>query len=661
MYEEFDYNTLLSELRSKNSTECSRAVERLLNLSDKRRILVILEKLDQNNDKNIYLTILKNLGRAPKKVAYTIIQWFLFSIVSISLSEIMKPLDKLPQEDQIALCIDVLENHTISSVIIEIISYCKQFHDVAFIPYLLKYLQKDVQEDIAIACIYTLKNIKDSQVVLKLSNVLKNKELSIPVIFNILLTLGKLSSLCKVNYKIIKPFLSHEDEKIRQVAVWNLSKYNIPHVFTLLKKRYFKETKLEVRIEIIKALECFNTIKSIQFLLHISIKGKSKEEEFVAESILLLLSENKRQEVFKKKVKSKNLRLRKTACYHLGKLKDKKNVPLFINILKKDKEDTVRCEAAEALSGYNNAQIVKSLLDVLHGDTISVAYSAVVAICDSPLNNKEEILHKVLSQDNEQMLIVEQTIIAYLPVFFKEYSATQELNDILIKKMHHKDHEIKYLTIQALGAIGDKNNIPALLEILGSDNKLNQKVDQFYLNELQQVIIDVIYNLIRDDFRYLFKVVAKGQANLETVITYINRVDASFDNKYSTLVELMKLCKKENKMDEFCRTVTSNKRTGRNADVYIRLLMNHQLDNQTVEEILKHISNTITCRFPKNLSADLILFYQKCLMENKIYIAQLLMHSLGVIPGIFKLYTREKDDTLKDVLLKTLQTFLWRV
>jgi len=129
-------------------------------------------------------------------------------------------------------------------------------------------------------------------------------------------------------------------------------------------------------------------------------------------------------------LKSENVMVRNNAIYYLGKKKEKRAVPLLIELLNNDQIKEIKLNAIESLGEIGEGSSVDALVNVLKEKDNDMRIAAVDA------------LGKI-----------------------REQKAVKPLINIL------SDRDIKVIAIWALGNIGGKSAIPILTRLLHDQDK----------------------------------------------------------------------------------------------------------------------------------------------------------------------------------------------
>ena len=135
-------------------------------------------------------------------------------------------------------------------------------------------------------------------------------------------------------------------------------------------------------------------------------------------------------EKYIKDLKSENITVRNTAIYYVGKNKEKRAVPVLIELLRNAQEKETKLNAIEALGKIGDSGSVDLLIAFLGEKENEIRIATI------------EALGKI-----------------------KDPRAVKPLINLL------KDKDVQFVAIWALGNIGDKSAIPALTKLLNDPDK----------------------------------------------------------------------------------------------------------------------------------------------------------------------------------------------
>ncbi|MFX1301275.1 MAG: HEAT repeat domain-containing protein [Promethearchaeota archaeon] len=225
-----------------------------------------------------------------------------------------------------------------------------------------------------------------------------------------------------------------EEKKIRLAAIWALGqikdKQAIPPLLSLLN-----ESDWGIHIEAIEALikigDDTAILKSINPLIH-AMYNEETNIRRIAVTLLEKIKEKVNIAIFADIFNmQKDPILRKRLIESIGELRDPRTISLFVSVIEKEENATLRAIALESLQKVDTEEAYKWAIRGLSDKDLDVRYSAV------------DVLKKIKDKQAVEPLIA-------------------TLNDEKIIKA----------TIEALGEIGDPKAVDSLIPILESPNPL---------------------------------------------------------------------------------------------------------------------------------------------------------------------------------------------
>ncbi|MGD9202557.1 MAG: HEAT repeat domain-containing protein, partial [Chitinispirillia bacterium] len=527
-----------------------------------------------------------------------------------------------------------------SSVLLEILAVIKNIKEIRDIAPFINLLRTRIDDlKIQNGIISLFKSAGDERCIKPIIELARKRNTPEEILELYLSALGEFLRYFRIKSKFFKKFLHNTSNRVRQSAVWCLSQYRSPNLYRLMTRHYRSETSLRVRIEIIKALQHYPVYSNAKFLFNVLKNSTEGNEKLLSESSLASLPLKIKSRVFRNKIKNRDSNTRALAIRQISTLNNPRDVPLLLLILKKDKNENVREQAAEVLGLYENKEIDEYLYNCIKHDE-SIAYSAMLSICQSYHTDKQELFIKMLDQNIEENILMYQTILSYLPNHFKIYKVQPSLIGILLKKLKDENANIRYLTTIALGETGDKSVVQSLINSYEIET----------VKEIKKTYIDSIIKLIGKDYDYLLDLLKVNPKLLPIIVKLIFELDILVNQKSKAIQSLFLFSVQHGSLKELIDNVINFSFNDSYLVIYLSILFEEKLTEDYAIKLTDYIQQNISGKVDEELSQTSLQLYKNSSHSIRGKLCPILSRSTGITKNIFALYKYENDIQLKSNL-----------
>ncbi|MBF0431472.1 MAG: HEAT repeat domain-containing protein [Fibrobacteria bacterium] len=637
---------LISDLGNANWVTRSEALQTFTGLQDVKQVQALVQEILTTKNNNALLYLLREIGQFEVEVAVSIMGSVMKLETPPFTKEIIDSIQKLPEKFRIELCLEGLkrhiQNHTFLASLVTVLGNTRTNREV--FP-LLDVMTASKSEEVLTACLEAFRKIKDVRVVSPFIGFAKGRDFPESVLPLLIIVLGELSIHFSISHKFFLNFLGHTNNKVRQAVIWSLAQYNRPKLFKNMIKHYRKENSGVVRTEILKHLSNFPVRYNTEFLFEVLMQTSHGEEKLLAESAMESIPPEEKQQMFREKIKSEDPIHRTLASRYLAKLNDHDDIPLLLELLRKDPEVNVRSQTAELLGGYDDENIYMELFKCLQEDR-EVAYSATLALCKSTFVDKQDLFIHILRQNKKEDVFIYQTILSYLPRYFKIFKPQFGVHSVLVQKLEDENVNIRFLAAQALGETAEKSSVLPLVKFMQKET----------IPSLLSACFKAVYKLLNNDKKYLTNLLSQEPGLLLTVTELIAGLELPSQEKSQEFIALLNLSVQKGMFDDFIHSLDSLKNQEPDVKLYIMAILDSNLEDANAVKILKYLVSHNTVGLDSYTSEFVVKLYKSSSAEVCKYLCPLLSRTTGAVKQIAQLYLSEEDKEVKKLLHEVLLT-----
>ena len=319
-------------------------------------------------------------------------------------------------------------------------------------------LIENANKDRKLLIIKALKKISATGAVSMLYNELDNPDDKI--VYETIQALGMFSKYISWN-KLLK-YLSHDSPVVRKAVIWFLMRYKSKTIRNILLDKYFEETDVGVRNEIIEALQQYRDFKILVNLLFMSANGETNNVKILAQSALNRFPEYLIYKMVKKYRKHKDDKIRLIVMHKASIILSRKNVFLWlVNTLKYDVSEQVRVAAAESLR-HCQARTAVSCLEhsFLFDKAAVVRYSSLLSLTHLWSEQDVPTICSILEFPLEKYAHIQVCILRFLEkkLLRNQWAFPEKLYNMIMFLLYSDNLEIRYLAMQIFRIIKDKKD-----------------------------------------------------------------------------------------------------------------------------------------------------------------------------------------------------------
>ena len=308
------------------------------------------------------------------------------------------------------------------------------------------------------------------------------------IVYETIQALGMFSKY--ISWNKLSKFLYHDSSAVRKAVIWFLMRYKSKSIRNLLLDRYFAETDVSVRNEIIEALQRYRDFKILVNLLFMSANGETNNVKILADSALNRFPEYLVYKMIKKYRKNKDDKIRLIVMHKASIVLSEKNVfKWLVDALKNDASEQVRVAAAESLRHYEGRSAVSYLEhSFLFDKSTVVRYTSLLSLTHLWKEQDIPTICSILEFPLEKFAHIQVCILRFLEkkLLRNEWDFPEKLYNMIMFLLYSDNLEIRYLAMQIFRIIKDKKAFIPIIDIYLESN-IKEERDQA-LNAIQEIV-----------------------------------------------------------------------------------------------------------------------------------------------------------------------------
>jgi len=308
------------------------------------------------------------------------------------------------------------------------------------------------------------------------------------IVYETIQALGMFSKY--ISWSKISKYFYHDSPAVRKAVIWFLMRYKAKSIRNLLLDKYFVETDVSVRNEIIEALQHYRDFKILVNLLFMSANGETNNVKILADSALNRFPEYLVYKMVKKYRKNKDDKIRLIVMHKASMVLSKKNAfKWLVDTLKHDISEQVRVAAAESLRHYEGRAAVSYLEhSFLFDKSTVVRYTSLLSLTHLWKEQDIPTICSILEFPLEKYAHIQVCILRFLEkkVLRNEWDFPEKLYNMIMFLLYSDNLEIRYLAMQIVRIVKDKKAFIPIIDIY-LETKIREEKEQA-LNTIQEIV-----------------------------------------------------------------------------------------------------------------------------------------------------------------------------
>ena len=399
---------------------------------------------------------------------------------------------------------------------------------------ILAELMESADKDRKLLIIKSLKHISATGAIPVLFNELDNPDHKI--VYETIQALGMFSKY--VSWNKLSKYLEHSSPAVRKAVIWFLMRYKSKSIRNLLLDKYFVETDVSVRNEVIEALQNYRDFKILVNLLFMSANGETNNVKILADSALNRFPEYLIYKMVKKYRKHKDDKIRLIVMHKASMVLSKKNVfNWLVNVLKHDVSDQVRVAASESLRYYDGRTAVSYLEhSFLFDKSTVVRYTSLLTLTHLWSEQDIPTICSILEFPLEKFAHIQVCILRFLEkkLLKQEWDFPEKLYNMIMFLLYSDNLEIRYLAMQIFRITKDKKAFIPIIDIY-LDTTIEEEKKQAL-----QTIQDIVYS--DPEFYLAFLLQARDHEKLfSSLLEIFEKIEFEAEMAYEMILQFSAL------------------------------------------------------------------------------------------------------------------------